>query len=132
MPAIFGLFNLFALLYIFRGAQILFKVRNEWQSLHEEPLTRAKKHLAEQASFFIGVPPGVAIHEFCHALATWLFGGKIVDFGYGVFWGYVVPVGNFAAWQHWFIAVAGTLGNLLYGSVLYFVLCNTSNPFCLF
>lgn len=116
----FLLFNLFALLYIFRGAQVLLKVRNEWQALHQEPLTRAKQNLAESASFFLAVPPGVAIHELCHALATWLFGGQIVDFGYGVFWGYVVPVGNFTPWQNWFIALAGTLGNLVYGTVLYF------------
>ncbi len=124
MPGIFGLFNLFSLLYIFRGAQIVLKIRNEWQALHEEPLTRAKKHLADSASFFIAVPPGVAIHEFSHAMATWAFGGKIVDFGYGVFWGYVVPVGNFTNGQNWFIAIAGTLGSLLYGTAVYFLFRN--------
>ena len=120
----FGLFNIFALIYIFRGAQIVLNVRSQWSALHEEPLARAKKQLAENASFFLAVPPGVAVHEFCHAAATWLFGGQIVDFGYGVFWGYVVPVGNFTPWQDWFIALAGTLGNLVYGALIFFIFRN--------
>ncbi len=124
MPVIFVIFLLISLLYIFRAGQILLQIRNEWQSLHEEPLTRTKKHLADQASFYIGVPPGVAIHEFCHVLGVWLFGGHVARFFYGVFFGYVVPVENFTGWQNWFIAVAGTLGNLAYGAVVYFALRN--------
>jgi tetratricopeptide (TPR) repeat protein len=122
MSAIFGLFNLLALLYIFRGAQVVWRIIREWQTLKQEPLSREKKSLAEQASFFLVVPPSVALHEFCHALATWLVGGRIVDFGYGGFWGYVVPVGNFTPPQEWFIAIAGTIGNLLFGTAVYLLL----------
>ena len=119
MSALFAIFNLFALLYLVRGVQILVKIGREWKSLHQEPLTRAKKNLADQASFFIAVPPGVIVHEFFHALATWIVGGKIVDFGYGLFWGYVVPVGDFTVGQDWFIAIAGTIGSLLYGAAIW-------------
>ncbi len=119
MSALFAIFNIFALLYLVKGVQILVKIGREWKLLHQEPLTRAKKNLADQASFFIAVPPGVIVHEFFHALATWLVGGQIVDYGYGLFWGYVVPVGDFTAGQNWFIAIAGTIGSLLYGAAIW-------------
>jgi len=122
MSSIFSLFNLFALLYIFRGAQIVWQIVRQWGTLKQEPLTKAKKSLANQASFFVAVPPSVALHEFFHALATWLVGGRIVDFGYGVFWGYVVPVGDFSPAENWFISVAGTWGSLLFGTAVYLLL----------
>jgi tetratricopeptide (TPR) repeat protein len=129
MPNIFSLFNLFTLIYIFRGAQIVLEIWRQWTPLRQEPLQRWKKHLANQASFFVAVPPGVAIHELCHALAIWLFGGQIAEFGYRVFWGYVAPVGGFAGFtaaQNWFIALAGTLGNLAYGAGLWLLLRHNS------
>ena len=122
MSGIFGLFNIIALFYVFKGFQVAVKVGREWASLRQEPLTPAKKQLAETASFFLAVPPAVLVHEFFHALATWMFGGKIVDFGYGVFWGYVVPVGDFSAAQDWFIALAGTLGSLTFGVGIWLLL----------
>ena len=122
MSGIFGLFNIIALFYVFKGFQVAIKIGREWSSLRQEPLTPAKKQLAETASFFLAVPPAVLVHEFFHALATWAFGGKIVDFGYGVFWGYVVPVGDFSAAQNWFIALAGTLGSLTFGVGIWLLL----------
>jgi len=122
MSGIFGLFNIIALFYVFKGLQVAIKIGREWSSLRQEPLTPAKKQLAESASFFLAVPPAVIVHEFFHALATWMFGGKIVDFGYGGFWGYVVPVGDFSAAENWFIALAGTLGSLTFGVGIWLLL----------
>lgn len=122
MSGIFGLFNIIALFYVFKGVQVAIKIGRDWSSLRQEPLTPAKKQLSETAAFFIAVPPAVIVHEFFHALATWMFGGKIVDFGYGVFWGYVVPVGDFSAAQNWFIALAGTLGSLTFGVGIWLLL----------
>ncbi|MFQ5399166.1 MAG: M50 family metallopeptidase [Anaerolineae bacterium] len=115
MPGIFRLFDIFALLYVFRSFQLTAVIWREWRQLVAEPFTRKKKRLAEQASFFISVPIGVLVHEFGHALATWLFGGRVVEFGYRAFWGYVIPSGEFSATQEWFISLAGTLGSLLFG-----------------
>lgn len=120
--AIFGLFNLLALIYLFRGAQIVWRIGREWQILKQDPLSNDKQNLADQAAFFVAVPPAVALHEFFHALATWLVGGRIVDFGYGFFWGYVVPVGEFTPAENWLIAIAGTWGNILFGAAVYLLL----------
>ncbi len=107
-----GLFNVLALLYIGRAVQLAIRIGREWSSLRREPLTRAKQRLAEQAAFFLGVPPAVFIHELAHALAVLAFGGRVIEFGYRVFWGYVVPQGVFTATQNWIVAIAGTVGSL--------------------
>lgn len=115
MPAIFSLFNILALIYLFRSVQLSATVWRERQDIRQEPLTPRKKSLADQASYFIAVPIGVLLHELGHAVAVWLSGGRVAEFGYRVFWGYVVPEGSFTSTQNWFIAVAGTLGSLAFG-----------------
>jgi len=116
------LFNILALLYIGRAVQLSVQIIRDWGTVRQEPLTRGKQRLAEQAAFFIGVPPSVFIHELAHALAIWLFGGQVVEFGYRVFWGYVVPAGTFTAVQDWIIALAGTLGSLGFGAAIWLAL----------
>lgn len=120
MSLITGLFNLLALLYIGRAVQLAIQVIRNWNAVRQEPLTREKQRLAEQAAFFLGVPPAVFVHELAHALAIVLFGGRVAEFGYRVFWGYVVPVGTFTAIENWIIAVAGTLGSLAFGALVWF------------
>ncbi|GAB4282679.1 MAG: hypothetical protein Kow0080_36650 [Candidatus Promineifilaceae bacterium] len=117
-----GLFNLFALLYVFRGVQLLVTLIREWQAFTTPPFTPHQKSLAEQASFYIAVPIGVLLHELLHAIPIQLMGGRVIEFAYRVFWGYVVPNRTFTPGQEWFISLAGTLGNLLFGLVLWLLL----------
>ena len=122
MSVITGLFNVLALLYIGRALLLVTQIIRNWGEWRREPLTRAKQQQAEQAAFFIGVPPAVLVHELAHAVAIWLFGGQVVEFGYRVFWGYVVPQGSFTPTQDWLIAIAGTLGSLAFGAALWLLL----------
>lgn len=110
-----SLFNIISLFYLFRAVQILVQIVRDWAGVVAEPLTREKQRLAEQAAFFISVPISVLIHELFHAFAVWGFGGEVVEFAYRVFWGYVVPAGEFTLPERWFIALSGTLGSLLFG-----------------
>lgn len=127
MSVLTGLFNVFALLYIGRAIMLALTIARDWTHVRQEPLTRAKQSLAEQAAFFIGVPVAVLIHEFFHAIFVWLFGGRVVEFGYRVFWGYVLPAGDFTPAQDWAIAVAGTIGSLLTGAAFWFFLRNNAS-----
>ncbi len=122
MSVITGLFNLLALLYIGRAVLLAGQIARNWNALRQEPLTGAKQRLAEQAAFFLGVPPAVLVHELAHAVAVVAFGGQVVEFGYRVFWGYVVPQGTFTAAQNWLIAIAGTLGSLAFGAAVWLAL----------
>jgi len=121
MSVITGLFNVLALLYIGRAFLLVIQIVRNWDEWRQEPLTRAKQQQAEQAAFFIGVPPAVLVHELMHAVAIWLFGGQVIEFGYRVFWGYVVPQGSFNPTQNWIIAIAGTLGSLAFGATLWWL-----------
>ncbi|MFO7663094.1 MAG: M50 family metallopeptidase [Chloroflexota bacterium] len=122
MSVLTNLFNVLALLYIGRAVQLTAQVIRNWAEVRQEPLTKAKQRLADQAAFFIAVPPSVLFHELAHAAAIWLFGGQVVEFGYRVFWGYVIPAGDFTSVQYWFIAVAGPLGSLAFGAGVWLAL----------
>jgi tetratricopeptide (TPR) repeat protein len=128
VPGNLGLFDLFSLIYVFRSLQLIATIWRERQQIKIPPLTRRKKHLAEQASFFIAVPVGVLVHELGHALATWAFGGRVAEFGYRAFWGYVLPQGSFTPLEFWFISLAGTLGSLVFGVGVWTILRRHTNP----
>ena len=119
MSSIYGLFDILTILYLFRTVQLSFTIWRERSNFKSEPLTPHKKSLANQASFFIAVPISVFVHEAAHALAIIAAGGEIIDFKYRAFWGYVVPGGTFSAVEMWVIAIAGTLGSILTGLLIW-------------
>lgn len=122
-----NIFNVFSIFYAFRSLQIGAIVVRDWGKLRGPNFTPQTKSLAGQASFFLGVPVGVFFHELSHALAIWLFGGEVAQFAYRVFWGFVRPVGAFQANQNWFIALAGTLGSLVFGLFIWLALKNNKS-----
>jgi tetratricopeptide (TPR) repeat protein len=121
MSSVFSLFDILAILYIFRSVQLGLQIWREWVGIRQEPFTAHKKQMANQASYFIAVPIGVLVHEVSHALAVWAAGGQVVEFHYRAFWGYVVPQGDFTSTQTWFIAIAGTLGSLIFGLAIWLI-----------
>jgi len=122
-----GLFSIISLLYLFRSVQLVGTIWRERQQIKHPLLTRRKKWLADQASFFISVPISVFIHESGHALAVWLFGGQVNAFVYRVFYGWVEPGGIFSPGEIWFISLAGTLGSLLFGVGIWLLFQNSEN-----
>lgn len=128
MFTITSLFDVFALLYVLRSAQLVVVIGRQWRALIAQPLTPAKKQLAEQAAFFVAVPVAVLFHEAAHALAVWLFGGQVRGFTYRFFWGAVEHTGQYTAVERWFIALAGTLASLLVGLAFWWLLRGHSSP----
>ena len=119
---LFSLVNLISLFYLYQSVRLLNRIRRQWATLRKNPLSRQQKQVAEEASFFVSVPPSVVVHELGHAVAVWAFGGRVIDFGYGFFWGFVLPAGTFTAAEDWFISLAGTLGSLLFGGAVWLLL----------
>jgi Tfp pilus assembly protein PilF len=113
------MFVLVTLFNVFYGWRVLRGVGQGWAALNREPLRREQKQLIDRAAFFLGIPLGVFIHELGHAIMVWLFGGQVVDAGYGFYWGYVSHVGYYTPSQLWIIAMAGTIGSLLYGATMW-------------
>lgn len=124
-----SIFNILSILYVFRSVQISVVIWREWANLVQEPLTRHKKHLAEQASYLIAVPVSVFFHEFAHALAIWFFGGEVISFNYRFFWGYVEHAPMDSAVEQWVVSLAGTVGSLLFGLGIWLVLRHNRTSF---
>ncbi len=123
-----SIFTIISILYAFRSLQIGRLVWQNWSEIRSDSFRPEQKNLAQQASFFLAVPVAVIFHELSHALAVWLFGGQVVDFGYYLYWGFVQPAGEFSGAQLWFIALAGTLGSLLFGLGLWLLLRRNPSP----
>jgi len=111
-----------SLLQAYRAVQLTGRIRRDWLGFLSAPLTRQKMHLVEQAAFFLAIPPSVIVHEYFHAFPIWQFGGRIVNCGYGFYWGFVQPDRLFPPAQQWIISLGGTIGSLLFAAVLFGIL----------
>ena len=109
----FGTFALISLFYVFIGLRV---VRDLWVRRREAfdlRFTESDRYLIDQSSFFLLVPISVALHELGHAVAIWIYGGKVIDFNYYVFAGSVSYNEPFTNAQHIIVAAAGTIVNLI-------------------
>ena len=68
--------------------------------------------------FFLVIPVGVFLHELGHAVATWSVGGQVEQLSWRVYWGFVVPRGDFAPLESWWISLAGNLVGFAFGVLL--------------
>jgi tetratricopeptide (TPR) repeat protein len=116
------LFYALSLFQAYRGLQLARSIQQNWHTIKQEPLTWQKAHFAGQAAFYLAVPPAVFVHELFHAIPIWVFGGRVVECGYGFYWGYVQADRFFLPSQEWFISLAGTLGSLAFGLLLWLLL----------
>ncbi|MGE3799086.1 MAG: site-2 protease family protein, partial [Thermomicrobiales bacterium] len=109
-----GGFGLISLFYAFLGVRFAVQFWPQRKAVFDRRVTDRDRTLITQAAFFFLLPFSVALHELGHAVAIWLFGGEVVDFGFYFFAGFVSydPTG-FSDTQQMLIAFAGTLVNIL-------------------
>lgn len=109
-----GPFAAISLLYLLFGARVVYQLLRRFRQTFDRDFTQEDRVLVDQAAFFVLVPISVALHEFGHAMAIWLFGGDVLDWGFYGFAGYVgFDPFQFSNVQRILIAAAGTLVNLL-------------------
>ena len=108
------LFTLLSLGNFVQAVRLGANIRRRWADFTRNPLQRWHKQASESAAFLIMVPPGVLLHELAHAVFVWVYGGQVVDVGYGFYWGYVLPQGVFTATEDWVISISGTFASMLY------------------
>src|SRR6266496_4306623 len=101
-----NLFDGIALIYFVMGVRTVILAWRERRSLIDDKLSARDRYLLGQIAFFVLVPPGVLLHELGHVLATYQVGGQVAEFHYALFYGFVVPVGNFTSLQDWWIALS--------------------------
>lgn len=100
---------------MFRSGQVLLRLARGWRGFWDAEVTASDRRLANELAFFVFIPLGVFLHEAGHALATWQVGGRVAEFQWRVFWGYIVPSGNFTPLQDWWIALSGNLVSIALG-----------------
>ncbi len=109
-----GGFGLLSLFYVFIGVRFLFQFIPRRKAIFDNNFTPYDRSMLGQAAFFILLPISVALHELGHAIAIWAMGGKVLDFGFYFFSGYVsYDPRDFSAVQQTLIAFAGTFVNLV-------------------
>jgi len=107
--------DLISLFYLIVSIGVVREIIHKRKSLLDDVITLQDRRLVTQAAFFFLIPPGVLLHEFGHTLATWQVGGKVTEFHWMIYWGYIVPKGNFTALQSWWISLSGNLVSVAYG-----------------
>ena len=124
-----GLFDILSLFYAFLGVRALWTLAKNWRAFTDDALTAIDRRLATEIAFFVFIPIGVFLHELGHGVATYQVGGTIDWFGggfhYALFYGYVIPLGKFTAFQDWWIALSGNLVSIVLGFVPLAVLALT-------
>lgn len=110
----FSPFVFISLFYAVIGVRVIVRLVRSWGSVWDTRFTPQDRMLVDESAFFVLIPISVALHELGHAIAIWVMGGEVIDFGYYGFAGYVsyFPAG-FSATEQTIIAAAGTLVNLL-------------------
>ncbi|MBW4600121.1 MAG: M50 family metallopeptidase [Calothrix sp. FI2-JRJ7] len=121
-------FDLISILYSIISLDTIIRLLQSWSSVWDDSVTAKDKLLIQRTAAFILIPFGVFFHEFGHAVATWLFGGQVREFQWRLFWGYVVPVGNFTTDQIWWIAFSGNLISILLGIIAILILPVVKKP----
>ncbi len=115
----FTFFDLLSLFYVFIGIRSVWTLVKHWREFTDDELTASDRRLASELAFFVFIPIGVLFHELGHAVATYQVGGTVDwlhgGFHYALFWGYVIPEGEFSVIQDWWIALAGNLISVIYG-----------------
>ena len=105
---------LISVFYLILGVRLVIQLARHFRQTFDRNFTHADRVLVDQAAFFILLPIAVALHELGHAVAIWLFGGDVLDWGFYGFAGYVAfDPAQFTAAQQVLIAAAGTIVNLV-------------------
>jgi tetratricopeptide (TPR) repeat protein len=109
------LFDLLSVFYALLGIRAIWTAIRNWRTFTDDQLTAIDRRLASELAFFVFIPIGVFLHELGHALATIQVGGQVGGFHYALFYGYVIPVGQFTPLEEWWIALSGNLVSIAYG-----------------
>jgi hypothetical protein len=112
-----GFFDIVSILYGLLGVATLRELVRRWKPFWDDTVTPDDRSLAGRVAFFVLVPLGVFLHELGHAIATWQVGGQVREFHWRVFWGYIVPEGNFSPVQAWWISLCGNLVSVALGAL---------------
>jgi tetratricopeptide (TPR) repeat protein len=103
-------------------------LKRNWRTLWDDDVTREERALLLRAAFILSVTVMTLVHESGHVIATYHYGGRIVDFHYGVIHSWVTRVGVFTPEQDVWIAFAGNLIEIIVSLLLLVAACCLRSP----
>ncbi len=109
--------NGFAFLLGLAALGTLYIVIRDRKSLFDDEITADDRGKLLQLTIFILLPATIVLHEVGHAIAVKLFGGTIVDYGFGFYYGFVSHVGEYSRIELGWIALSGTLVNVVLAAI---------------
>jgi len=107
--------DLLILIYVPLMVITIVDLVKNWPSVFDENLTSKDRFILQKTVIFLLMPIVVYCHEMGHALCIEYFGGKVAEFHFGVFWGFVVPSGHFTADQTVLTYLAGNAVQIAIG-----------------
>ena len=124
----FTAFDLISIFYCIISIGVIRQLVKNWKAFWDDTVTPHDTRLVTEVAFFLLIPFGVLLHELGHAVAVWQFGGTVVDFEWRIFWGYVLPQGDFTTVQRWWISFSGNLVSILLGIIPLFLISRVRKP----
>jgi hypothetical protein len=115
----FGPIAIIAVIMAIFGVRIVASIVQNRDELFDLDFTDSDRAQVDQAAFFILIPISVALHELGHATMVWLFGGKVIDFGFYGFAGFVSYEGAFTDTQRILVAAAGVTVNTILAALAF-------------
>ncbi len=109
-------FNLIAWGYVAIAGWTIVRLLRAGKATFDDELTLSDRRLVGAAAFYLATPIGVVLHELGHCVVVWLFGGRIVDWHFLFYWGYVVPNRSFGDYGDFAVALAGNLVTVAIGA----------------
>lgn len=103
-------------------------LKNNWRNVWDDDVTSADRALLLRTALILSVTVLTVVHEFGHVFATYHFGGRIVDFHYGVIHSWVTRVGAFTPEQNIWVAFAGNLIEIIAALLLLVAACCMRSP----
>ena len=104
------------------------EVKENWRQIFDKDLTLSDRRALIKITLFFTYPVVVLIHEIGHALATIMLGGVVKELHFGIWWGYVLPVGDFSSLDHLLITLAGNVVQIAIGFLCLIAAVLVSSP----
>ncbi len=103
-------------------------VKNNWREIWDADLTMQDRRNLQKINAYFVLPLSVLFHECGHAVATLWAHGKIGEFHFAIWSGYVMPIGMFTASERLVIDLAGTVFQLVMAFAFLFAALLLKSP----
>src|SRR5450631_3818119 len=101
-------FDLVSLFYGAIAVLTLYRLVRRRREVFDDRFSASDRGLVSAAAFYLMTPPAVALHELGHAVAVWALGGKVLEYHFLFYWGYVVHR-SLGAYSDLIVALSGNL-----------------------